>query len=74
MTEPDLQMFQKNTEHTGISSAPAIEEPEVKWKTCIGIQGYLNNPVVVNGCVFRHKAENVFAHSVYLFGSSVYVK
>lgn len=45
-------MFQGNAARTGACKAPGIAKPAVRWKTYIGIQGYLNDPVLADGRVF----------------------
>ena len=45
-------MFQGNHENTGVSEAKPIKNPVLNWKTYIGIQGYLNNPVVAQGMIY----------------------
>jgi outer membrane protein assembly factor BamB len=41
-------MMQKDSRYNGISQAPAIKNPHIAWKAYIGIQGYVNNPVLVD--------------------------
>ena len=48
----DWPSFQKDPGRTATSSAPAIARPKVIWKQAIGIQGYLNNPVLTKDRVF----------------------
>lgn len=45
-------MFQANNARTGFVDRPEIRNPEIKWKTHIGIQGYLNNSIINSGTVF----------------------
>lgn len=46
-------MFQANSWHSGYRyGVPPVRIPKVRWKAEIGIQGYLNNPVIANGLVF----------------------
>jgi outer membrane protein assembly factor BamB len=45
-------MFQKDVARTGRASAPQIEKPAILWKTFIGIQGYLNCPIIADGRVY----------------------
>jgi len=45
-------MFQADAARSGAISAPVIRKPSVKWKTQVGIQGWLNNPVIAGGLVF----------------------
>ena len=44
--------FQANHARTGFVDRPEIRNPEIKWKTHIGIQGYLNNSVINSGTIF----------------------
>jgi len=49
---PSWNTFQANNKRTGLVDRPAIYDPEIKWKTYIGIQGYLNNSVITSDKVF----------------------
>ena len=40
--------FQYNNQRTAYTENPAIKSPVVRWKTQIGIQGYLNNSVIAD--------------------------
>jgi len=44
--------FQANNNRTGFTDRPEVIDPEIKWKTYIGIQGYLNNSVIASDKVF----------------------
>ena len=44
--------FQHDPSRTGACAAPPVEKPIVLWQTYIGIQGYLNNPVLAGGRIF----------------------
>ena len=48
----DWSMYQKNIERTSVSDYPEITTPKILWKTEIGIQGYLNNSIVVSEKVY----------------------
>jgi outer membrane protein assembly factor BamB len=50
--EPEWPTFKGNNSRTGTTSVPPIKAPKVLWKTEIGIQGYLNCPVLADGRVF----------------------
>ncbi len=44
--------FQSDARRHGVSTAPTIREPQIRWKADVGIQGWLNNPVIVDDMVF----------------------
>ncbi|MDX1689435.1 MAG: PQQ-binding-like beta-propeller repeat protein [Acidimicrobiia bacterium] len=44
--------FQGNAGRTGCVEAPTITQPRILWTFEVGIQGWLNNPVIGNGRVF----------------------
>jgi outer membrane protein assembly factor BamB len=44
--------FQATSERTGCIDAPTITDPVVLWKAKVGVQGWLNNPVVVEDTVY----------------------
>jgi outer membrane protein assembly factor BamB len=44
--------FQASPERTGCIEAPVIENPEILWITDVGVQGWLNNPVIADGSVY----------------------
>jgi outer membrane protein assembly factor BamB len=48
--------FQGTSERTGCSLATGIEEPHIVWGTYVGIQGWLNNPVIVGEMVYTGSA------------------
>lgn len=53
-TDPDngWPTFQGNNARTGcVTGVEAITNPEIKWSSEIGIQAWLNNPVIVDGLV-----------------------
>lgn len=45
-------MFKKDIMRTGLSDAPPIQHPAILWSTEVGIQGYLNCPVIAGDRVF----------------------
>jgi outer membrane protein assembly factor BamB len=51
-TDPTSAMFQGTPERTGCFNAPTISEPTILWNAEVGLQGWLNNPVVSNGVVY----------------------
>lgn len=48
----DWPTFQANNARTGAVTGPFIHQPGIWWKTEIGIQGWLNNPIIVHDRVF----------------------
>ncbi len=52
-------MFQRNTERTGARITTSVDNPTILWKTHIGIQGYLNNPIISGNHVFVTSSGNV---------------
>ncbi len=51
--EPDWPTFKGGNDRLGVrKSVPPIRQPKVLWRADIGIQGYLNNPVLAEGKVF----------------------
>ena len=50
--EPSTALYQGTPERTGCFSAPTISEPTILWNAEVGLQGWLNNPVVADGVVF----------------------
>jgi outer membrane protein assembly factor BamB len=44
--------FQGNGARTGCVAAPTIENPRILWTADVGVQGWLNNPVIGNERVF----------------------
>jgi outer membrane protein assembly factor BamB len=63
--------FHGDAARTGASGAPAIARPTVTWRARVGIQGWLNGPLVVGGVVVvpssgtahnrRDRADGVYA-------------
>ena len=50
---PAWPTFQGNNARTGAApKAKPIDDPKIRWKTSIGITGYLNSPLVVGNTVF----------------------
>lgn len=57
------ETFQGGPTRTGCVAAPTINEPTVIWRDRVGIQGWLNNPVVGNGLVYVGSAgDTQFEH------------
>ncbi len=48
----DWGIYQKNIERTSVADYPEISNPKILWKTEIGIQGYLNNSIVIGKMVY----------------------
>ncbi len=48
--------FQGTSERTGCSSATGVVEPHIVWGTYVGIQGWLNNPVIAGEMVYTGSA------------------
>ena len=48
--------FQGTSERTGCGLATGIVEPHIVWGTNVGIQGWLNNPVIVGEMVYTGSA------------------
>jgi len=44
--------FQGGPARTGCAATPLIREPRILWKAEVGVQGWLNNPIVVDNSVF----------------------
>ncbi len=44
--------FKGNSARTGCIEAPIITTPEILWTAKVGVQGWLNNPVVVGDTVY----------------------
>ncbi len=57
--DPTSAMFQGTPERTGCFSAPTISEPTILWTAEVGLQGWLNNPVISDGVVFVGSAGSV---------------
>lgn len=45
-------MFQQNASRTGVSAAPGIRNPTIRWSRPLGIAGWLNSPVIAEDTVF----------------------
>lgn len=50
--------FQATSERDGCVYAPTITDPVILWKAKVGVQGWLNNPVIANGTVYVGSAGN----------------
>ena len=48
----DWATFQGSASRTGCSVAPQITQPRILWQADAGVQGWLNNPVIVDGTVY----------------------
>lgn len=56
-TAEDWSTFQGGPARTGCATTSrVITEPRVLWKTEVGIQGWLNNPIIVGNSVFVSSA------------------
>ena len=44
--------FKGTAERTGCIAAPVITTPKIRWTAKVGVQGWLNNPVVVDDTVY----------------------
>lgn len=53
-------VFQGNAARTGNAPVPAIETPQIRWKAQVGIQSWLNNPVIAAGRVFVGSNGNIW--------------
>jgi outer membrane protein assembly factor BamB len=51
--------FKGSSERTGCIEAPAITTPKIRWTAKVGVQGWLNNPVVVGDTVYVASAGDV---------------
>lgn len=54
----DWTQFQGDAARWGRSSAPALRRPVIRWKARVGIQGYLNTPLVSGPTVFVPSSGN----------------
>lgn len=45
-------LFQSTASRQGCYSTNKISTPTIRWRTEIGVQGWLNNPVIANGSVY----------------------
>ena len=48
----DWAQFQRTPSRWGYSSAPALRRPTLRWHKTVGIQGYLNTPLISGPTVF----------------------
>ncbi|MBM3695226.1 MAG: hypothetical protein FJW79_04755 [Actinobacteria bacterium] len=55
----DWGTFQASPERTGCRDARLIDEPAILWTAKVGVQGWLNNPVVVGDTVYVGSAGQV---------------
>lgn len=44
---PDWALFQGDTERSGAAKAGPIESPRILWSTKVGVQSWLNSPLIV---------------------------
>lgn len=51
--------FQASPERHGCIDAPVITTPKILWAAKVGVQGWLNNPVVVDDTVYVGSAGNL---------------
>ena len=51
--------FKATPARTGCMEAPAIAGPSIVWAAKVGVQGWLNNPVIVGGTVYVASAGDV---------------
>lgn len=49
--EGSSSMFHGDAARTGFSEAPSVRSPKVAWRAKVGIQGWLNAPVIQGGVV-----------------------
>ena len=57
----DWSTFQGSNSRAGCSDAPALTSPEVAWRSEVGIQAWLNSPLVVGNTVIVGSAGNLRA-------------
>jgi len=55
----DWVTFQGRPDRSGCVEAPVIEDPKLLWATEVGIQGWLNNPVIADGVVYVGSAGSI---------------
>lgn len=48
----DWSLFQGGPSRTGCRDVRTISDPEILWTLEIGVQGWLNNPVIANGTIY----------------------
>jgi outer membrane protein assembly factor BamB len=58
-TETHWITFQATPGRTGCIDAPIIQNPVILWTARVGVQGWLNNPVIVEDTVFVGSAGSV---------------
>ena len=51
--------FQATAGRTGCINAPTITQPVILWKAKVGVQGWLNNPVVIDNTVYVGSAGDI---------------
>jgi len=51
--------FQATSERTACIDAPTITDPVILWKAKVGVQGWLNNPVVAEDTVYVGSAGDI---------------
>lgn len=56
----DWSMFQADASRQGAVIAPPVREPQIAWKTRIGVQSWLNNPVIAGERVFVGSSGDVW--------------
>jgi outer membrane protein assembly factor BamB len=56
---PEWATFQATPSRTGCTTAPAISNPRILWEREVGVQGWLNNPVINDGTVYVGSAGSV---------------
>ena len=44
-------MFHGGRERHGVAALPAIQQPRIRWKAKVGIQGWLNSPISIGNLV-----------------------
>lgn len=52
VTASEWSLFQGGPTRTGCSDVRSIENPEILWTLEIGVQGWLNNPVIANNTIY----------------------
>jgi outer membrane protein assembly factor BamB len=57
--DTDWSTFKATPARTGCMEAPAIAGPSIVWVAKVGVQGWLNNPVIVGGTVYVASAGDV---------------
>lgn len=59
-TQADWPMFQRTPDRHGVSDAPALGNPTIRWSAQIGIASWLNNPVIADGRVYAPSSGQVW--------------